>query len=147
MLMHSAPPRHEASSAEFIEILPEAPFTGAEVQDLTEILPEAPFTGAEVQDLTEILPPPRHKASSARFIGGSAKILAFGEYSPQRLPPRQRLDETTNGHEYTPISIIKSNSCLLVVPIFLKNSSERAANFPSSSQAPYVATSSTRSFL
>ena len=39
MLMHSAPPRHEASSAEFIEILPEAPFTGAEVQDLTEILP------------------------------------------------------------------------------------------------------------
>ena len=59
------------------EILPEAPFTGAEVQDLTEILPEAPFTGAEVQDLTEILPPPRHKASSARFIGGSAKMLAL----------------------------------------------------------------------
>ena len=69
MLMHSAPPRHEASSAEFIEILP-----------------EAPFTGAEVQDLTEILPPPRHKASSARFIGGSAKNLAFGEFSDAPPP-------------------------------------------------------------
>ena len=44
----------------------------SEVTEFIEILPEAPFTGAEVQDLTEILPPPRHKASSARFIGGSA---------------------------------------------------------------------------